>query len=278
MILFSERYGFVKPSDVIIRESMPIDVQNAICSCFDRLNNTHPDIYKKMERHIWTSFLNKRESDFVRSDYRIYNYTATSMITSKGVDWYFKLDLIEFSVKFLFGANTRDCMSYSVAAVPFVDDLNYEFNRLRYAYRIINMEVVEITSSEEIHSIEVALSSDSQVKRHISKALELYSIRPLGDYRNSIKESISAVEALCRDKTGELTLGRALKKLEDKGVIIPPLLVSAFEKLYAYTNHPDTGIRHALMDVDGKYEPSASEALFMLVSCSSFINYLNKKA
>ena len=48
-------------------------------------------------------------------------------------------------------------------------------------------------------------------------------------------------------------------------------------KLYAYTNQPDTGIRHALMDDDDTYTPASEETLFMLVSCSSFINYLNIK-
>lgn len=39
----------------------------------------------------------------------------------------------------------------------------------------------------------------------------------------------------------------------------------------------DSGIRHALMDDSGAYTPKAEEALFMLVSCSAFINYLVKK-
>ena len=112
---------------------------------------------------------------------------------------------------------------------------------------------------------------------HLSKALELYAFRPEGDYCNSIKESISAVEAYCREKTGENNLGDALKKLEKVGVVIPNVLRTAFEKLYAYTNQPTTGIRHALMDSSGTYVPKAEEALFMLVSCSAFINYLNKK-
>lgn len=37
MTRFSERYGYVKPSDVLIREDMPLSVQNAICTCFDKL-------------------------------------------------------------------------------------------------------------------------------------------------------------------------------------------------------------------------------------------------
>ena len=113
---------------------------------------------------------------------------------------------------------------------------------------------------------------------HLNSALEKYALRPNGDYRNSIKESISAVEGFCREKTGESTLGKALSQLEKKNIIIPPSLKAAFSKLYEYTNHADTGIRHALMDDDGKYTPTADEALFMLVSCSAFINYLESKS
>lgn len=52
---------------------------------------------------------------------------------------------------------------------------------------------------------------------------------------------------------------------------------SIFEKLYAYTCQPDNGIRHALMDEDGKYVLGQEEAMFMLVSCSAFLNYLYRK-
>ena len=37
MALFSERYGYVKPREVLIREAIPIEIQNAICSAFDLL-------------------------------------------------------------------------------------------------------------------------------------------------------------------------------------------------------------------------------------------------
>ena len=156
--------------------------------------------------------------------------------------------------------------------------MNYEFERLNFAYRVVNTEIVEITSKEELAAVESAVQDSAMnIKAHLNKALELYAQRPAGDYRNSIKESISAVEAYCREITGENTLGKAFDKLKDKGLVIPPVLKSAFEKLYAYTNQPDTGIRHALMDDEGTYTPASEEALFMLVSCSSFINYLNKK-
>ena len=82
--------------------------------------------------------------------------------------------------------------------------MNHHFKRLNFAYRIVNKEIVEITSEEEIKEIETTLStSKDNIKIHLNNALELYSKRPVADYRNSIKESISAVEAISRNITGE---------------------------------------------------------------------------
>lgn len=272
MGLFSERLGYTHPSDVIIREQITPEIQNAICSCFDRLktlifNKYHKyNCYIDMERNLWTYFLNRREGEF--QDGSHYIIVATQFLESGYNLWYKKLDLLEFSIKFL-----RD---YSVSET-FISQLNSEFTRLNFAYRIINYEIVEISSKEEINTIETALhDSNKNIQTHLNKSLELYAKRPTGDYCNSIKESISAVEAYCRERTKENTLGKALNKIESTGIIIPPILKQAFDKLYAYTNQPDTGIRHALMD-NTATPPGSEEALFMLVSCSAFINYLSKK-
>ena len=282
MTRFSERYGYVKPSEVLIREDMPLCVQNAICNCLDNLSIVFDQTgriptgkeYIALERYLWTNFLNKRVKDF---DDEKTNVT-TAFINCNNHYWYEKLDLLEFILQYLF---ERDKTYYYYQPVSkfFIEQLNKEFERLNFAYRVVNKLIVDITSKEEIAAIEDALQdSTDNIRMHLSKALELYAKRPEGDYSNSIKESISAVEAYCRDKTGESTLGKALNNLEKKGILFPKVLKSAFEKLYEYTNQKETGIRHALMDQDGTYMPSGDEALFMLVSCSAFINYLRKKA
>lgn len=276
MKLFSERYNYTKPSDVIIREQITPEIQNAICSCYDKLQYSLPgsgtyyeNPYVDLEKYLWTYFLNQREGNFREG--RRYHVVATLILEDVHNPWYRKLDLVEFTIKYLH--------KFSIAVSnKFVKQLNSEFERLNFAYRVVDTEIVEITSKEEIAAVESAMhDSATNIRTHLNKALELYAQRPKGDYRNSIKESISAVEAYCREITGESTLGDALKKMNSKEVLIPPMLKVAFEKLYAYTNQPDTGIRHALMDEDGTYTPASEEALFMLVSCSSFINYLNKK-
>lgn len=272
--LFSERYGYTKPSDVIVREQMTPALQNAICSCYDQLTNViyhksrlsydaSKNVYYDMERYVWKYFFEQRENRYSRLDEIITKY-----ITGNAT-WYLKLDLIDRSIEYL-------RKHIDPIADIFITMLNAEFERLHFAYRIIDDEIVEINSQEEIQSIEKALDeAPENIKKHLNCALENYAKRPEGDYRNSIKESISAVEAWCRDKTGENTLGAALNQLEKNGIIIPPILKQAFDKLYAYTNQKDTGIRHALMD--DAYVPKAEEAMFMLVSCCSFINYLNRK-
>ena len=276
MPLFSERYGYIKPSDVIIRERITPEIQNAICSCFDRLEACilRSD-FRTLEKNVWIYFLNQRAADFGEDS--IYcTSVSTDYILAGDIEWYCKLDLLEFVIGYMF---ERKCHISCSSVYNFINDLNSEFSRLNFAYRIVDKKIVEITSQEEIVAVETALAESTvTVRRHINEALKLLSQRPTPDCRNSIKESISAVEAFCREKTGENTLGKALNKLDTNGINIPKMLKEAFDKLYAYTNQKDTGIRHALMDDDGKYIPSSDEALFMLVSCSAFINYLGKKS
>lgn len=286
MTRFSERYGYVKPSKVLIRDGMPLSIQNAICTCFDELQNFLKSQmgdnargfmeYRKLEEYLWVYFFNRRKVNF-----NIHSSVATDFLEDDNALWFNKLDLVEVAIKYLFNRESQLEEYYRVkgsVAEAFTTILNSHFERLNFAYRVVDKEIVEITSKEEIAAIEDALqNSTANIRMHLSKALELYAKRPEGDYSNSIKESISAVEAYCREKTNENTLGRALNHLETKGISLPKVLKEAFEKLYAYTNQGSTGIRHALMDQDGTYVPSRAEALFMLVSCSAFINYLSKK-
>lgn len=145
-------------------------------------------------------------------------------------------------------------------------------------YRVVNFSVEPITNQQEIATIEAVLVSPYRsVNEHLQKALELYGDRKNPDYENSIKESISAVEAMCCIITGmtgaQATLGKAIKKIKDSGVHIHSAMESAFSSLYGYTSDQD-GIRHG--GIDFKNVP-AEDAKYMLVSCSAFVNYLIEK-
>ena len=283
MALFSERYGYTKPSEILIRETITWEIENALCSCYDILSSSfhekiayRDETYREMELFLWMNFLNERRNDFYRG-YGSHMVVATQVIKDASQEWYNKLNMVELSVKWLYSISKDDHRKLAITQ-NFIQFINHEFKRLNYAYRFVGNEIVEITSKEEIVAIEDAIkASENNVKLHLQSALSLLAKKPIGDYRNSIKESISAVEAVCREKTGKETLGDALNELARAGVEIPKVLKLGFEKIYGYTNNKETGIRHALMDDEGTYVPSSEEAVFMMVSCSAFINYLYSK-
>lgn len=153
---------------------------------------------------------------------------------------------------------------------------NIFFEREYIGYRFVGDIITPISDENEVSSVnEAIMTSEKAVREHLSKANLFLADRDNPDYENSIKESISAVEAICEMKTGirgkEASLGKMLKKLEDEGIEIHSALKSAFNSLYGYTSDAN-GIRHA-GDIGGPAS-TFEEAKFMLVSCSAFINYL----
>lgn len=158
------------------------------------------------------------------------------------------------------------------------DDFKQEINRILekefVGYRLIDNYIVLITDEIEIETIGESSSIPyDEVKKHISKAIEKLSDRENPDYENSIKESISSVEAMAKIIVGNknTTLKGALDRLGNKGVKIHPKLKSAFMDLYNYTSD-DSAIRHSakIGGIDSTFE----EAKFMLVACTAFNNYL----
>lgn len=285
---FSQRYGYTSLADVIIREDMPESIQNAICNCYDKMTDVDipdPDVEgyvgvkKALTEYLWCNFLNNRAEDL----YEKFRYgelidVFIDTLFDNEFPWYSKLDMIEMTLSYLFDVYNKYSCCFEENPSVFEKNINIEFARLNYAYRIVDHFIVEITSEEEISAVEQAIDSNSDnIRVHLTSALELMSKRPNGEYRSSIKESISAVENWCRLYTGDDTLGKALNKLKGRNDVIHPKLRTALEQLYTYTNQEDTGIRHALMVEDGNYTPSMDEAVFMIVTCSAFINYLNKK-
>lgn len=152
--------------------------------------------------------------------------------------------------------------------------MNILFEQEFVGYRFVQGKIIAITNKVEIDEIEQACNSPFKgCQSHLEKAVDFLSDRDKKDYKNCIKESISAVESVCQiiTENDTATLGTALKKLKEHGLQIHPALESAFGKLYGYTSD-EGGIRHC----EGLFVSNVSfeEAKFMLVSCSAFVNYL----
>ena len=173
-----------------------------------------------------------------------------------------------------------------IKAYTYIDNISYSrYNCRKYYiqlisdifstehvnYRIINGKVTDIVNEEQIKCLEKTLNNPyNVVSEHYAKAIEqLYSVK---DFDNSIKESISSVEAMCQiiTKNDKATLGDALKLLKNK---IHPAMESAFQKLYGYTSDAN-GIRHS--NGLGEGNSTFEEAKYMLISCSAFVNYLKE--
>jgi hypothetical protein len=146
------------------------------------------------------------------------------------------------------------------------------------AYRIVAGRVVKISSEQEAQAVEKAIEQTrgpySNSAEHLQQAVNLLALKPVPDFRNSIKESISAVEAISAVITGDTkaTLGDALKVISSQAPLHAALR-SAFSKLYGYTSDAN-GIRHALME---EANLEQEDAIFMLVACSAFVSYLIAK-
>lgn len=156
-------------------------------------------------------------------------------------------------------------------------DLYSEYNELfeeeYIGYRFVNNYIVRITNKEEIGTItESSTTKYEKVNEHIDKAIALLSESENRDYKNSIKESITAVETLCSIITGESkgTLGSTIN-LVAKERNLHPALKEAISKLYGFASD-EPGIRHG-NNKEGN-DVMFEEAKFVLVTCSSIINYL----
>ncbi len=186
--------------------------------------------------------------------------------------WYEIYDLIEFTIDHLPSDWKKTRHQETLIKL-----INAVLERENSAYRIIENKIILITSEQEIQSIEEALDSTnpySGVQQHLNQSLKLISDRQNPDYRNSIKESISAVEALVMQllEDNSITLGKAIPKLRSK-YNLHPTLMESLNKLYGYSSDED-GVRHG--------SPNSStvtyiDAKFMLVACTNFINHLIEK-
>lgn len=269
---FSERYGYKPVRSIVQFESMDGPLRNGLWSLMDfycwrrhagnylHSNNAHQVLCNRLWLHYfkepidtlgywWESILKRLRHHFFECA------------------WYEAYDFIEFLANNYGGHGFK---------VKFTSACNKLLEREMSAYRFVDGVITPITEQREIEEIEQALgaASTGSATAHLRRSLELLSDRDARDYRNSIKESISAVESFVRSQTksDKGTLGQLLQKLEDQ-TGLHPALKSTFSKLYGYTSD-EGGIRHALTEGD---KTDFNDAKFMLVVCSAFINFVKGK-
>ena len=281
MKLFSQRKG-IKPNKNIfqtdnIDKDLRISLWNALHMCYlENLSHPGTTAHRKFHsnlislfRMIWIHYFELPYDDMPLVSQEIYDRVKDYFFKCQ---WYEVYDFIEYI------ANNFDEPSvFDGTNSKFMDICNSYLKTELSAYRFVGGEITQITEKEEIAEIEEALAEvkEEPVRVHIKTALKMISDREDPDYRNSIKESISAVESLCKSIANKpkATLADALSEIE-KNIELHGDLKSAFDSLYGYTSGA-RGIRHALMDMPNL---DFEDAKFILVSCSAFINFLLEKS
>ncbi len=197
--------------------------------------------------------------------------------------WHEAYDLLEFLVQNV----DRICdppsyrpSYYQTQRHAFMQAVNQILETELSAYRFIGGSLVPISNPTEVAAIEGAIAGGAAaglagVHAHLQSSLENLGRKPVADYRNSIKESISAVEAtvnLIAGGSGNGVAG-ALDALSQH-TELHGAFKAALKQLYGYTSDAD-GIRHAILD-----EPNVDfeDAKFMLVACSAFTTFFLGKA
>jgi hypothetical protein len=279
MRLFSHRIGKKAIPTIIQRESaddrLRTDLWNLLTSNYlgfwrDWLPESQTP-YWSLAKSIWTEYYGGKLDEI--------NYNRTNLLDTIKFDffeseWNEMFDILEFIPNVFDENSVIRPVILQTKNQSFIFDANKMLEKNLSAYRFIQGRVTEISDTEEVSSVQGALQNSfkiAPVKIHLTRALELYSDRENPNYRNSINESICAIEAFCKiiTKDAKATLGQAIKEVEKKHRL-HPALKTAISNLYGYTSD-ESGIRHALYD-----EPNLKQedARFMLVICSSFINYL----
>jgi hypothetical protein len=278
---FSERYGYKPVRDVIQLESMDEPLRNGLWNLlhhhyWDKAHHTsgyrsgyflssrENRLLKLLSTDLWLNYFKYPLDDLGNDWKKIYGQIRQYYF---GCEWFEVYDFIEFINRSISESGFKD---------KFATSCNNLFEKEMSAYRFVDGIITQITNEQEVAEIEQATkASPGPVTQHLRRSLELMSDRTSPDYRNSVKESISAVESLASITLDESngSLGKLLKKLKDE-IGLHPSLGKAFSKLYGYTSD-EGGIRHALTDVE---KVDFNDAKFMLVVCSAFINFVEGKA
>ncbi|MEW5547093.1 AbiJ-NTD4 domain-containing protein [Pseudomonas soli] len=271
---FSQRMGLAPVHVVAQTESIDgellVSLWNVIClqlfSQYRPGNHIGIDIlahsnFNELALKVYSGFF-KKPVDFAPESWKSFKQELRDFFFKS--PWHRIYSFLEFLVS----------INYGNSSGQLVREFNKVLERENSAYRFLSGCVTPITSTEEVKEVESAIGKSDRyagVRTHLQTALGLLTDRENPDYRNSIKESISAVESLAKKLVDDdkATLGQALKTLETKHGLHTSLK-SAFMTLYGYTSDA-SGIRHGLLD--GDKPCTKADARFMLICCSAFINF-----
>jgi hypothetical protein len=284
---FSDRLGITTPKHVLQLDSIDSELQSGLWEACTEFYVRDFDVAGGLVGPTLRAFLRDIYLNHFKITTDNIEFLSNAEIT-KQKEMFFRCDWFEAYnyLEFISGCASRAFEPRGNPQVPdpkkhddsFRHRVNFFLEREKSAYRFVGEVIVPISSTIEIQSIEQALSAGDKfagARSHIQHAVVLFGKKPEPDYRNAVKEAISAVESAVRVITSEpkATLGDALKKL-DAIKTLHPAFKQAMDKLYGYTSD-EGGIRHSLIDLSKVDE---ADAKFMIVTCSAFMNFCMQRS
>ena len=275
---FGQRFGFKSVKEILLIDTITEELRNRIWSeiysrCFQHYVNDLSEwkSNEKMLEMVRANFckfpLDELQNRYIQSN-RTRNINRVKDYIFGSPEWFKPYVFMEYIL---------NNVIHESDIVALENIFNTILKQEGSAYTLINKQLIQITSEQEIQSIEEALESTdlySGVQQHLNRALQLMSDRQNPNYSKSMHESISAVEGLAQALLNKdsITLGDATAELHKK-YGLNTILMGSLSKLYGYTSR-ENGVRHGS---NQESNLGYIDAKFILVACTNFINYLIDK-
>jgi len=223
---FSHRKGYKTVSETLQVESMSSELRVSLWnfllrtlfdSRFMSEGGSGRDIAEFSES-FWDEYLKKPLDERPRHPGEVLRGIRSHFFACQ---WYQVYDFLEF------------VLSHYQDDAVLGDLLNEVLTRELSGYRAVGQTIVDVTDVQEVAMLQSALADAEYegVTAHLESALQLLSKRENPDYRNSIKESICAVESMARIVANDkkATLGEALRALDKRTKLHPAEVVKPNE-------------------------------------------------
>ena len=230
---FSERMGLSGHIQTIQIEEMNDALRNSLWNFLHSLYESQHDYWMPVAKWVAQFFLKVPVDELPHRDYRCRDWLKDHFYR---LTWYEVYDFIEFIVD-----HHESMVRYSQYRKNKLEEIfNVILERELSGYRFISGVVAPVSSPAEVSEISGAIESTARsgldgAHEHLQTALMLLGKKPDPDYRNSIKEAISAVESIAKQLSGSSSQGLsgtldALSKNAD----IYGALKAGFIKLWLY--------------------------------------------
>ncbi|MCY3693992.1 MAG: hypothetical protein OXG77_02130 [Chloroflexi bacterium] len=253
---FSERQGH-RPSraDTIQLESMDERLKNAIWNfLYARFLGENSTRALRMLGELLLQIAGGRADEV-----SVFHQTRLSQFST----WYFNsawfdvYDALEYSLQ-KFGNDSHR------------KSINEILEREGSAYRFVGGFIAPISNEMEADSVGEAANQGlafNLASQHISQAIAHLGNRSNPDYRNSIKEAVSAVETGVQIAAGSpgLRFEKAVNSLD-----LHPQFKQALQNLFRWASDED-GVRHGM---HSERQVGFPDARMVLVMCSAIVNFL----